>query len=575
MKKIKHYEIVDLLGTGGMGEVYKAIDPLLEREVAIKVMHRHLCDDEKIGKRFLHEARAAAGLVHPNIVAIYETGKAKRGWFIVMEYIKGEPLTHHLSKKATQNPGLALKLIRQILGALSFAHAKGTLHRDIKADNVMVTENDVAKILDFGIAKILTKKGLTVAGDILGTVEYMAPEQMLGEPIDHRCDLYAVGILLYQILTKRLPFEDKNPVAILYKKLNEDPVPPSYYNHSVGFELDQVVLKAITKDQKDRWASAEAFSEALNSIVQNAAESVKPRNNQASKLTEFFINVDRKARSQDIQKFQSAFVGRTKEMQRLAGFIDQVRNGRGQTVILRGEAGVGKSTLANQLANSLEFDKVWALYGVCLYQKGLNAYLPFMDAVRGFFSKARGTLSAKKLSELTKSILERVPLLYELTQITTTDSGAKIVTTAAKENSESENLFDAWCQLIRLFSASQPVVLIIDDLQLADEASLRLFHYLAHHITDKRLLLLGITRADRFDLHKDGKPTVVSDMLSRISRESNCEKITLYRLGKESCEALIDKTLSPALFTEDFYDHVYEGTKGNPLFVLETLKLLL
>ncbi|MFQ5486046.1 MAG: serine/threonine protein kinase, partial [Desulfobacterales bacterium] len=322
MKKIKHYEIIELLGSGGMGEVYKAFDPRLEREVAIKVMHRHLCDDDKIGKRFLHEARAAAGLVHPNIVAIYETGKGKRGWFIVMEYIKGQQLTHHLSKKSATNPNLALNLIRQILGALFFAHTKGTLHRDIKADNIMVTGNDVAKILDFGIAKIMTKKGLTVAGDILGTVEYMAPEQMLGEAIDHRCDIYAVGILLYQILTKRLPFEDENPVAILYKKLNEDPVPPSYHNHSVGLELDQVVLKAITKNQNDRWASAEAFSEALNSIVQSAADSVKPRNNQASKLSEFFINVDSTARSPETHKFQATFVGRKKELQRMTGFID-------------------------------------------------------------------------------------------------------------------------------------------------------------------------------------------------------------------------------------------------------------
>ncbi|MFQ5754421.1 MAG: serine/threonine protein kinase, partial [bacterium] len=269
MKKIKHYKIVELLGSGGMGKVYKAFDLMLERDVAIKVLHRHLWNDKKTDDRFLQEARAIARLVHPNIVTIHEVGMAGCGRYIVMEFVQGIPLGQLLMAKGALEPEYSIKLAKQVLSGLFSAHKLGILHRDIKLDNILIADNDIVKILDFGIAKMTAKKGLTAAGDILGTVEYMAPEQMLGEIVDHRCDIYAAGVVLYQMLTKRLPFQGKDAVAILYKIMNEDPAPPSYYNNQVGQELDQIVLKAISKTREERWETAEAFSIALESVLQN------------------------------------------------------------------------------------------------------------------------------------------------------------------------------------------------------------------------------------------------------------------------------------------------------------------
>jgi len=557
-----------------MGVVYRAIDTVLERDVAIKVMHRHLCDDERTDKRFMQEARVAAGLVHPNIVGIYEIGKAECGSYIVMEYIRGTTLSQFLESKTSIDSNLAVKITLQILSALSFAHAKKTWHRDIKPDNILVTKDEVAKILDFGIAKILTQKGLTAVGDILGTPEYMAPEQMLDEVSDHRCDIYATGVMLYQILTKRLPFEGENPVAILYKKINEDPVPPSYYNRYIGHELNNIVLKALSKDKGERWDNAKTFSEALEAM-ESATPAQKPSHTgKQTDLTEFYLNIHPTTVGGAQDHLKAAFVGREKELKRLTHRLRQISNGQGYTVILKGEAGVGKSILANQFEKYAEQNQAWVLSGVCLYQQGLNAYLPFLDAVRRFFSKAASDIPPTEVAELRKRILEEIPLLHELTEPSITDASSTVISSSANNKSSSEKLFEAWCHLITLFTNIRPLVLIIDDLHMADEASLRLFHYLSHHVSDKSLLILGISRAERYDLQKDGKPTLTAEMLSRINRESNIEQITIYRLCKESCDTLIDRSLAPSLFTEAFYDHIYNETKGNPFFVLETLKLL-
>ncbi|MCH8874307.1 protein kinase, partial [candidate division KSB1 bacterium] len=574
LKKIKHYNIVEVLGSGGMGVVYRAIDTVLEREVAIKVMHRHLCDDERTDKRFMQEARVAAGLVHPNIVGIYEIGRAECGSYIVMEYVRGTILSQFLESKTLLDPNLAVKFTLQILSALSFAHSRKTWHRDIKPDNILVTKDAVAKILDFGIAKIKTEKGLTAAGDILGTPEYMAPEQMLDEVSDHRCDIYATGVMLYQILTKRLPFEGENPVAILYKKINEDPVPPSYYNRHIGPELNNIVVKALSKDKGERWDNAKTFSEALEAM-ESATPAQKPSHTgKQTDLTEFYLNIHPTTVGGAQDNLKATFVGQEKELKRLTHRLRQISNGQGCTVILKGEAGVGKSILANQFEKYAEQNQAWVLSGVCLYQQGLNAYLPFLDALRRFFGRTSSDIPLKEVGELRKLILEEVPLLYELTELSTTDASSMVINSSANNNSSAKKLFESWYHLITLISSIRPLVLIIDDLHMADEASLRLFHYLSHHVSDKSLLILGISRAERYDLQKDGRPTLTAEMLSRINRESNIEQITIYRLCKESCDTLIDRSLAPSLFTEAFYDRIYNETKGNPFFVLETLKLL-
>lgn len=575
MKRIKHYKIEKLLGSGGMGEVYKAFDSMLERDVAIKIMHRHLLDDEIVDRRFLREARAVAKLVHPNIVTIYEVGKIKSGRYIVMEYVDGAPLTSYLKPDKTLQVESAVRLIIQLLNGLFCAHGMGIMHRDIKPENILVTKNNTAKILDFGIAKIASKEGLTAAGDILGTVEYMAPEQMLGEAIDHRCDIYSAGVVLYQTLTKRLSFTGETPVAILYKILNEDPVPPSYYNSEVSQELDRIVLTAINKAKEERWKTAEEFSKALESILRRESVALHVESGEDSyEFSNLADDLEAVDNNQNAVSLRSVFIGRDKEFKRLVNLFSRATRGEGQTALLIGEAGVGKSTLANRLRNYAEENKALVLYGACLYQEGMDPYLPYIDALRGFFRKDSHTLPEKERSQLKEMIRDKVPILHEFTERFTTNFGPRSATPQDNGNSNTENTFDAIYQLISLLATIKPAILIIDDLHWADEASLRLFHYLSRHVFKDRVLLLGICRTDRYDLQKNGQPTMVVDVLARIRREGTCVQMTLDRLSKEDCDNLIDKTLSPTLFTDEFYELIYTETKGNPLFLLETLKLL-
>ncbi|MFQ5752098.1 MAG: tetratricopeptide repeat protein, partial [bacterium] len=522
---------------------------------------------------FMGEARIAAKLVHPNIVTIHEVGKAKLGRYIVMEFVDGTPLTKLLQTQGAFESGRAMKLTTQILSGVQYAHSMGILHRDIKSENIFVTVKDHVKILDFGIAKIMAKEGLTVAGDILGTVEYMAPEQLLGEPIDIRCDIYAVGIVFYQILTNKLPFTDSSPAAVLYKQLNEDPTPPSYYNGKIKKELDQIVLKAIDKNREDRWESAEAFSEALETMLKH---DFAPTSLHALGPEQIFSDssASEAEKGLDSNNLCPVFIGREQEFKKLVRLFKQSSHGQGQTVILKGEAGVGKSTLAERFQNYARQNQAWVLYGACLYQEGMDAYLPYIDALRQFFSKESHSLPEDERLQLKNIVHDKVPILKEFTERFTTTFGptASISEGAAEFN--SGNLFEGIYNLISFLATKRPVLLIIDDLQWADEASLRLFHYISRYVANNRILLMGISRTDRYDLQKDGKPTMIIDVLARIRREVNFEEITLDRLNRESCDLLIDKSLSPALFTEEFYERIYIETKGNPLFVTETLKLL-
>ena len=209
MKKIKRFKIVEALGSGGMGTVYKAYDPLLERAVAIKLMHPHLLKNNTSAERIIREAQAAGKVTHPNIVTIYEVGKVRGSWYIVMEYVEGITPAECLDPNTFMPQSMVFNLMSQLLTGLDVLHCQGTFHRDIKSDNLLITDDDTLKILDFGIARMRNQQRLTHEDVVVGTAHYMAPEQILDEEIDYRCDIYAC--LLYtspsprDLSTSRMP----------------------------------------------------------------------------------------------------------------------------------------------------------------------------------------------------------------------------------------------------------------------------------------------------------------------------------------------------------------------------------
>jgi serine/threonine-protein kinase len=256
------YRIIRKLGAGGMANVYLAEDQELGRRVAIKILDgRHAADNSFI-ERFRREAKNAAGLSHPNIVSIYDRGEAEGTYYIAMEYLSGRSLKELIVSRGPTPIRIAIDYTRQMLAALGFAHRNGIVHRDIKPHNVVVDADGRLKVTDFGIARSGASQ-MTEVGSIIGTAQYLSPEQARGAPVDQRSDVYSVGIVLYEMLTGRVPFTGDTPLEIAMKHLNEVPVPPSEKRPDVPEDLDYIVLRALAKDPEDRYQTAEEMDSDL------------------------------------------------------------------------------------------------------------------------------------------------------------------------------------------------------------------------------------------------------------------------------------------------------------------------
>jgi beta-lactam-binding protein with PASTA domain len=251
--------MVEQIAAGGMGEVFRAHDAVLAREVAIKVLHRSLAGDPAFVDRFRREARAAAGLAHPHIVNVYDWGAVDGVYYMVMEYVRGPSVRHLLNEQGRMEPAQASEILRQSLLALGHAHHRGFVHRDIKPENLLVTQDGVVKVADFGLARAYADGRVTQAGAVTGTVQYLAPEQIRGEPADPRSDLYSLGIVAYELLTGKLPFTGETAMAVAYKHLSDRVPAPSSVLSNLPSELDGFVAAATDRDRELRPESADVM----------------------------------------------------------------------------------------------------------------------------------------------------------------------------------------------------------------------------------------------------------------------------------------------------------------------------
>lgn len=264
--RIGHFRITGKIGKGGMGDIYKAVQEPLNRIVALKVLPPKLSRDEEFAKRFEIEAKAISLLQHQNIVSIYEYGEEDGLRYFAMQFVDGTDLGRYIASNKMLSIIEIIDFSKQICRGLRYAHSHNIIHRDIKPGNALLDKNGVIRLSDFGIAKIFSGTNITMTGSAVGTPEYMSPEQAQGKKLDVQTDIYSLGILMFEMLTRKPPFTANNPMAVAYKQVHELPVPPSLKRKDTPKRLELIILKALKKDKRDRYETIEEMLEHLDSV---------------------------------------------------------------------------------------------------------------------------------------------------------------------------------------------------------------------------------------------------------------------------------------------------------------------
>lgn len=262
------YKIIEKVGGGGMADVYKAEDQVLGRTVALKILHKQFASDEGFLERFRREAQAAAKLTHPNIVSIYDVGEEGGVHFIVMEFVHGMTLKKLIQKDAPMSTEKVVHVSMQIAKAMEFAHEHEIIHRDIKPQNVIITDNGEIKVTDFGIARAGATSTMTRTGAVMGTAHYISPEQAQGNIVGPTTDIYSLGVVMYEMATGELPFRGENPVSVALKHINDTPMPPRSVFGDIPISLEAVIIKSMAKNPNERYRSAEAVRDDLKRVIE-------------------------------------------------------------------------------------------------------------------------------------------------------------------------------------------------------------------------------------------------------------------------------------------------------------------
>jgi serine/threonine-protein kinase len=257
------YRVIAPLGEGGMATIWRAVDEQLDREVALKILRPQFGSDVGFAARFKAEARSAAALNHPNIVPVYDYGTDGETQFIVMQLVDGLDLASRLRETGPLDPMEAARIAGEIASALAVAHRRGIVHRDVKPGNIIITDDGEVKVADFGIARAMSEASMTVTGTTLGSVHYFSPEQARGDEVTGASDVYSLGIVLYEMLSGRRPFEGDSAAGVALKRLTDDPAPPSSWGRAMPRGLEAIVMRALERDPSDRYADAGAFADAL------------------------------------------------------------------------------------------------------------------------------------------------------------------------------------------------------------------------------------------------------------------------------------------------------------------------
>src|SRR3989454_7026576 len=556
-----HYRIVGKIGEGGMGHVYQAEDTKLGRLVALKFLPPETIRDEKAKRRLTQEARAASALSHPNIVTIYSIDEQEGLDFIVMEYVPGETLKEALMRGAISFSQV-LEIGEQVANALAAAHSLKIIHRDIKPANMLLTAGGQAKVLDFGLAKVIrplpeeidkeapTMADLTGAGTILGTISYMSPEQTRGEVLDARSDIFSLGCVLYEAATGKLPFSGPSMLSVMHEIAAVEHPAPSTVNPDLPRDFDQIIGQALAKDRELRYSSATDFKEALRNL-----------RGASQQIFSGFASAPETAGSDS-----TSFVGREPELKKLNDFLRQTFEGSGKIVFITGEPGIGKTSLTDEFVRNSRRAYPGLLFsrGRCVEQYGTGeAYLPFLEAAGGLLSGVARNQVANVFRTHAPTWCLQLP--------------AAFVSTGAFEKLQQETIGATKERMLRemgdalgALAAQAPVVLLLEDLHWADPSSVDLLRHLCQRIPSQRVLIVGTFRPE--DLERTNHP--LKNYKAEMQAHKLCEEIALGSLSQEHIARYLKAHFAPNDFPLGLSALIQQKTEGHPLFATSLLQFL-
>ncbi|MGB3716839.1 MAG: protein kinase, partial [Candidatus Promineifilaceae bacterium] len=535
------YAIESELGRGGMSIVYRARDTLLERPVAVKVVSATGLGTEG-RSRLLQEARAAARLNHPNIVAVYDVGtvdlpdQKEPASFIVMELVEGQTLRDRTYRDLDE----IVEIAKAICLALSDAHQQGIIHRDLKPENVSVTSTGTVKLMDFGLARISGKSRLTQQGTFMGTLSYIAPEIILGKEASPRSDLYALGVMLYEMSAGRPPFEGADLTAVISQHLYAPVVPPASYNDQIPPALDRLIVQLLSKRPEDRPESANDVHSTLTNLSQIPA---------GSQLRDTGTYISRLVRGR--------MIGREEEFAQAVAPWQQAATAQGQLLLISGEPGIGKTRLVRELTTYVEISGGKALAGQC-YAEERTPYGPIGQLVRGSLDNGYNLDLPQPVVAYLLTIAPELRLKYpEVPPNERLDPEA-----------DQQRLFESLATWFEALTTDNRMLFVVEDLHWADSSSLSMLRHLAHRVDRRRALLLATYREVELD-----EALPFHELLNELSLNQVTTRIKLTRLNKEQTRDLL-ATLFVEEITPELLDGIYRETEGNPFFVEEVCKAL-
>ncbi len=583
------YEVLAELGRGGMGEVYRVLDTEIGEEVALKLLRPEITFDVQFIERFRNELKFTRRISHPNVCRVYHLGEYEGAYYITMEFVPGEDLASLIGRCGPLDSEQVLSIARQICQGLTEAHRLEVIHRDLKPQNVLLDPHGRVVVMDFGIARHLGSAGVTETGMIVGTPDYMSPEQVDGTGVDARSDIYSLGVIMFEMTTGRPPFEGPTPLAVAVQHQTTPPPDPRALNARIPEGLGRVILKCLEKDRRERYQSTTELLDGLDKAPHALG-----------------LSLDEAAPPKDGGRIP--FVGRDGELAKLNALLEKTMEGHGQVAFVIGEAGSGKTALIDAFARSAEATHADLLMvsGKCDAHTGVgDPYMPFREVLGLLVGDTEAAYAAGVLTnEGARRLRDGVPctaraVLEAGSDLVGTLIGGTALLTRAEANTppgtrwveelgelverkravpadstlQQSSILEQTTMVLQAVARARPVLVIVDDLQWADSGSIGMLFHLGRRIAGSRILFLGAFRPTEVALGREGQRHPLEPVVNEFRRDFGDPMIGLDRVAdRHLFDALLDSEENR--FGDSLREALFRHTEGHPLFTIELIRSL-